>query len=511
MVIERTKNTIKGTVSGLINKAITIFGSFVVQTVVVKVMGLQYAGLNSLFTSILSVLSLAELGIGAAIVFAMYKPIAEDNVNKINALLYYFKKFYFGVSFVVLFAGIFLIPFIPLFIASDYPDTINLTTLYLIYLFNTIISYLPPAYYSSIPSAHQRRDIVTNCVSIVRIVQYFSQIALLLIFKNYYFFVLVLALSSFFINASVAVVTIKKYPQFKPFGDITKEEKKDIRSRILSLFGHELGGKIIISSDSVVVSAILGVTILGIFSNYHYIFSSLASVLDIVRAALVAGIGNKLIKDSIDTNHSFFNTATFIWIGIVTWFSACMLCLYQDFITLWVGRDMLLDFPIVLLIVIYFYCWQFRTIGLTFKDASGLWRSDWFKPYIGIAINVVFNIILTILIRNVSGVLIPTIFIMLFIYFPIETFVIYNHIFHKKPGMFFMKILLLMCVSTVCVFVSFLVCSNIKIDISPFSIIAKGLLSLVVTISIYVLLTFWTNDFKRTIAFGKAVLASRKK
>ena len=160
MVINRTKNTIKGTFSGLINKAITIFGSFLVQTVVVKVMGLQYAGLNNLFTSILSVLSLAELGIGAAIVFAMYKPVADDDVNKINALLHYFKKFYFCVSFVILLVGIFIIPFIPSFIAGDYPDTINLTTLYLIYLLNAVISYLPPAYYSSIPSAHQRRDIV---------------------------------------------------------------------------------------------------------------------------------------------------------------------------------------------------------------------------------------------------------------------------------------------------------------------------------------------------------------
>lgn len=505
MVINRTKNTIKGTFSGLINKAITIFGSFLVQTVVVKVMGLQYAGLNNLFTSILSVLSLAELGIGAAIVFAMYKPVADDDVNKINALLHYFKKFYFCVSFVILLVGIFIIPFIPSFIAGDYPDTINLTTLYLIYLLNAVISYLPPAYYSSIPSAHQRRDIITNSISIVRIIQYSSQVLFLLLFKNYYVFAFIFALSSFLINAFVAIVTIKKYPQFKPSGDITNEEKKDIKSRILSLFGHELGGKIIISSDSIVVSAILGVTVLGVFSNYHYIFSSLASVLDIIRASLVAGIGNKLIRDSIETNHTFFNTTTFVWIGIVTWFAACMLCLYQDFITLWVGGEMLLDFPVVILIVVYFYCWQFRTMGLTFKDASGLWRSDWFKPYIAVVINVAFNIGLTILIKNVSGVLIPTIFIMLFIYYPIETIVIYKHIFKKKPYSFFLKSFLLVCVSAICIIASFLLCSIIHIEILIVSLFVKGLMSLIATAFIYILLTFWTKDFKRSVAMFKNV------
>ena len=303
----------------------------------------------------------------------------------------------------------------------------------------------------------------------------------------------------------MAIVTIKKYPQFKPSGDITNEEKKDIKSRILSLFGHELGGKIIISSDSIVVSAILGVTVLGVFSNYHYIFSSLASVLDIIRASLVAGIGNKLIRDSIETNHTFFKTTTFVWIGIVTWFAACMLCLYQDFITLWVGGEMLLDFPVVILIVVYFYCWQFRTMGLTFKDASGLWRSDWFKPYIAVVINVAFNIGLTILIKNVSGVLIPTIFIMLFIYYPIETIVIYKHIFKKKPYSFFLKSFLLVCVSAICIIASFLLCSIIHIEILIVSLFVKGLMSLIATAFIYILLTFWTKDFKRSVAMFKNV------
>lgn len=184
----RLKNSLRNVLGALINKATAIIFPFIIRTIILYYLGTEYAGLSSLFTSVLQILSLSELGIGSAIVFSMYKPIAEGNNAEINALLKLYRKFYCIIGMVILLVGITLIPLIPRLINGTYPHDINLYALYLIYLSNTVISYFLFAYKASILNAFQRSDIESNLTTLINTGMYILQIITLIIFKNYYIY-----------------------------------------------------------------------------------------------------------------------------------------------------------------------------------------------------------------------------------------------------------------------------------------------------------------------------------
>ena len=136
LILDKTKNAKKGIISGVVNKVITLLIPFIVRTIFIRVIGIEYAGLNSLFTSILQVLNLAELGFASAVVYSMYKPIAERDDSTICALLNFYRRVYKIVGLVVLGAGILSLPFIKYFINGNPPEDINLYVVYLVFLFN---------------------------------------------------------------------------------------------------------------------------------------------------------------------------------------------------------------------------------------------------------------------------------------------------------------------------------------------------------------------------------------
>ena len=195
----RLKNSLRNVMGALINKATAIVFPFVIRTIILYYLGTEYAGLSSLFTSVLQILSLSELGIGSAIVFSMYKPVAEGNTDEINALLKLYRKFYYIIGIVILIIGIALVPFIPKLISGEYPQDINLYALYLIYLSNTVISYFLFAYKTSVLNAFQRSDIESNLTTVINIGMYILQIITLIVFRNYYLYIIWLPIATIFI------------------------------------------------------------------------------------------------------------------------------------------------------------------------------------------------------------------------------------------------------------------------------------------------------------------------
>ena len=194
MVIEmsRTKNAARNVLFGLINKIIVLLFPFAIRAIIIQTLGSEYLGLNSLFTSILQVLNLAELGFNSAVVYSMYKPIAENDTNTICALMNLYRKIYRIIGIIVVVVGLILLPFLSYLIKGSYPTDINIYILYIIYLFNTGLTYFLFAYKSALLTAHQRSDVISNVQSIAFILQYVIQIIILLKTKNYYMFVIVL-------------------------------------------------------------------------------------------------------------------------------------------------------------------------------------------------------------------------------------------------------------------------------------------------------------------------------
>ena len=228
MEMERTKNSVRNMRWGVIQKTLHTLGPFIVRTVLIYYMGAEYAGLNSLFSSILSILSLTELGFSQAIVYSMYKPIADNNREKVCALLNIYKKAYHIVGLVILSIGCAIIPLIPYLISGDVPANINLYILYIIYLINTVLSYFLFAYKTSLLSAYQREDILSKNQLEIDALYYLSECIVIIASKSYYLYTILLPIMTICVNFANKHSVDKFFPDYQPHGSITKSEKDEL-------------------------------------------------------------------------------------------------------------------------------------------------------------------------------------------------------------------------------------------------------------------------------------------
>ena len=362
MKIERTKNATRNIIFGVILKAYQIIVPFLMRTAMIYLMGIQYLGLNSLFTSILQVLNLAELGVGSAMIYSMYKPIAEDDNAMICALMKLYKTYYTVIGWIIAIIGCILTPFVPRLISGDIPSDVNIYVLYIINLGATVLSYWLYAYKNSILQAHQRTDVVSKVTLATSTIQYLLQLFVLWAFKNYYLYVIVMLATQAITNVATAIAADKLYPQFRPKGLVEEKERKAINGRIGDLFTSKIGGIIYDSADTIVISSFLGLTVLAVYQNYFYILNAINSLIVVVFSACTAGIGNSIVVETKEKNYKDLNTFTFIICWGAGFCSVCLLCLYQPFMELWVGEDLMLSFSAVICFVVYFFIRQLNSL-----------------------------------------------------------------------------------------------------------------------------------------------------
>ena len=378
-------------------------------------MGTLYMGLDGLFVSILGILSLTELGIGPAMTYAMYKPLAERDDKEVCALLQFYKKCYHIIGSVILCIGLAILPFLKFFIKGDYPSDTNIYILYLIYLSNSVLSYFLYAYKNSLLTAMQRYDIVSNINSIIYIVQIFLQVSLLLTTKNYYFYILVMPLFTIIINLVTEWYSVKHYPQYVCTGTLTAERQAEIMTNVKGIISQKIGAVVLFSVDNIVISTFLGLNVLAIYNNYYYVVLALFSFSDILLASMTPSVGNSCISESRDKNFLDFRKFNFMYMYITAWGSAFLLCLCQSFIKLWVGENLMLAFSYVVLFTAYFFFFKWMDMLYVYLQATGIWWQTRYIPLVASACNLIANIVLVNII-GLSGVIISTIISILFIY-----------------------------------------------------------------------------------------------
>ena len=439
MKIARTDNAIRNIVFGVLYKAESIILPFFIRTAMIYIMGSQYVGLGSLFTSILSFLSLAELGIGHALVFSMYAPIAKDDDETLCALLNLYRKIYRCIGTVILVIGLALMPFLKYLISDGYPADINIYILYSIYLSNIVISYLMFGYKQSLLVAFQRSDIISKRTMAIQVIQNVVQFSVLLLTRNYYLYIIFLPVFTAVTNLFNLIIVNKMYPQYKCRGSISKELKRSIVKKVTALIGTKANAIVMHAADNIVISAFLGLTMVGIYGNYYYIMNSIVGIMTIIYTSLTAGLGNSLETDDVGKNYNDFNILSFLNFWLVTFCSVCLLCLYQPFMDLWVGKELMFGFDVVVLLTVYFFVYQIRRIVLTYKDAGGVWWEDRFRPYVMMFFNLTFNIILVQVI-GIQGVILSTIISML-ISLPWENYTVFKFIFKKSSLEYYLQFL----------------------------------------------------------------------
>lgn len=492
--IERTKNATRNIMFGVILKVYQIAVPFIMRTAMIYLMGVQYLGLNSLFTSILQVLNLAELGVGSAMIYSMYKPIAEDDNATICALMKLYKTYYRIIGLVIAVIGCALTPFIPKLISGDVPDNLNIYLLYLLNLGATVLSYWLYAYKNCILQAHQRVDIVSKVSLVTSTIQYALQLLVLWLFKDYYLYVIVLLATQALTNIATAMCADRIYPQFKPKGQIATEEKKAINNRIKDLFTSKIGGIIYDSADTIVISSFLGLTALAIYQNYFYILNAITGLITVVFSACTAGIGNSIVVETKEKNYKDLNKFTFIICWGAGFCAVCLLCLYQPFMELWVGKDLMLSSSAVICFVVYFFVRQLNSLFNTYKDASGMWHEDRFRPLVAALTNLALNLILVQFI-GLYGILISTVLAIVCVGMPWLLHNLFTVIFEKKYLVGYLKNLLYYCfIILINCTITYFICTKVNAGLIT-TLVIRGAICVVLPNLIYLFAYYKRIEF----------------
>lgn len=504
MKLERTKNASRNTFFGALLKLYQMIIPFIMRTVMIYSLGMEYLGLNSLFTSILQILNLAELGVGAAMVYSMYKPIAEDDSDRICALMRLYRMYYRVIGLIVLIIGLILLPFVPKLVKGGVPNGLSIYVLYLLHLGTTVLSYWLFAYKNCLLSAHQRTDVSSKVAIIMNTIQYLAQVICLIVFKNYYLYLIVALTTQVLTNIVTSMVVSRLYPNYKPVGKLDKTEVKGINRRVKDLFTSKLGSVIINSADSVVISAFLGLEILAMYQNYYFILTSVIGLVGTIFAACTAGIGNSIIVEKAEKNYNDFKKFTFIIVWIAGVCSCCFLSLYQPFMKLWVGSKNSLEFSAVICFVIYYFVYEINQLFNLYKDAAGMWHEDRFRPLVTALSNLGLNLIL-VQFFGIYGVLLSTVLTMLGIGMPWLIHNLFSLLFKRKPTEYLIK----MCGYVIIVVISnistyFL--SNLVQGDGIFALVGKAIICVVVSNVIFLICFCRKPEFTQTLELVRKML-----
>ncbi len=408
MQINVVKNASRNLVFGAINKAIAILCPFVTRTVVLHILGTEYLGLNSLFSSILQVLNLSELGFSSAIIYSMYRPVSENDTETVCALLNFYRKVYAAIGVVILILGLCLLPFLPHLISGSYPDDVTLAIPYLLYLGNTVLSYFLFAYMSSLIVVYQRDDIKSRVNAVVTMLMHTAQIIILLTTRNYYLYLLIMPIFTILNNLRIAVVIHRMYPQYHCAGHVSRDTAQNIWMQVGGSFMFKISGTSRHSLDSICLSAFTGLVMTAMYNNYYYIIQAVSSLLSVVSSSFQGGIGNHVATKNEDENYQELKKIDFVYMWAAGWCTICLLCLYQPFMEIWMGRDMLFPFPVIILLCFYFYLTKINDMRTLYLTANGLWYQHRYCSVAEIIGNLVLNITLG-RIFGVYGIILATI------------------------------------------------------------------------------------------------------
>lgn len=442
----RIQNSLRNIIFGVSGQLMSALMGIVVRTVIIYTLGIDYVGIEGLFSSILMMLSLTNLGFETAIIYSLYKPLAENDYCKIRSLMNLYKKAYRIVGIIVLLIGVSLLPFLP-YLMNGSTSINNINLIYLLFIFNSVSSYYF-VYKQSIIIADQQSHIISKIHSVFIIMSNLIQIILLLCFHN---FILVLTIQILFRiieNVYIGNKANKLYPFLNVKNDdkLSLEDRKDFFGNLYALLLYRISGVVINGTDNIIISKFMGLSWVGIYSNYLLILSTISTFLGYIFYSITASIGNFNVKETSEKKYFVFRVLSFasFWI-----YGLCVISLWSlinPFITIWLGSQYVLNKYIVFAILLNFFTTGMQTASTSFRETTGLFKKGKYRPIIAALINLVVSIILVQKI-GIAGVLWGTIISRLCTYFWYDPYVIFKYVFQASVKKYFIRyISFLLCV-----------------------------------------------------------------
>ena len=503
MKLERSRNAIRNVSFGLVAKIGAIFFPFLSRTVFIHTLGEAYLGLNSLFASVLTVLNLAELGFGSAIVFCMYRPVAEDDHETINALLHYYRRIYRYIGLVILGIGLLLVPFLPYLVNGSCPPDINLTVVYLVFLGNTVMSYFLFGYRMALITAFQREDLISKVDFFISGIICGLQITILLTVRNYYVYLLVLPLSTIINNIRTLLISRWKFSQYSPQSGLSAKQKEIIKEKVSGLMISKVSAASRNSLDSIFIAMFMGLVATAKYTNYCYVMHSIVAALRVLTDAVTGGVGNSVVLESAEKNYHYMQRMNFLYMWLTGWCTICLLCMYQPFMEIWAGKKGMLPMSVVSLICVYFYFLKMGDVRNIYEQAKGIWWENRFRAIAETVGNLFLNFWLGRWF-GVHGIIAATLVVLFFIDFCYGSRNIYRHYFKtEKISEYYSSHIFYGLATVAAGVVTYIICEMLEGGIT--GLIARMVVCVVVPNILYWLIYRRTEIYEETMPwlFGK--------
>ena len=478
----------------VIARITAILMGFAARVVFTHTLNEDYVGINGLFSNILNILSVSELGVGTAITFALYKPIAEDDKEKQKTLMLLFKKFYFFVGSFVLITGLLLIPFLDKLMKNT-PDVDHLILLYCLFLLNTVLSYIS-IYKRTLIDAHQLNYISVSIQTGTWALSAILQIVFLLLTRNFIVYILIMIACTMLSNILITVKANRMYPFLKEKNvrKLEKNEFDEIKKNIKAMFLHKVGEVAVNNTDNLLISALVSTASVGIYSNYYLVIGSVRQVLNQMFQGIAASVGNLGVLEGRERIKKVYESTFFLAQWVFGLIALCMFQILDSFVGFSFGDKYVFTKEITLILCINFYLLGLRQPTLIFRDSMGLFWYDRFKSIAEAVVNLVVSIILGN-IFGVMGIFLGTLISCVTTSLWIEPYVLYKYRLKTSCYSYFLKLFLYISVTGVLLVAENCLCSLIVKDGIVFAFI-KALICFGITNLVYFLLYFRTKEFK---------------
>lgn len=514
----RTQYSILNMFTGFLGFILSAVAAYACRMIFVRTLSEQYLGLTGLLQNFLSMLSLAELGIGSAITYSLYKPIANDDREKIATLMHAFKIAYRIIGLIVAIAGIASIPFLNFVVKDTSGIKENIYLIYGIYLFNTASSYFF-SFRGTLIYAYQRDYIVSGIGYATAILQNILQIIVLLAFSSSSFipYIIVMSASVWTSNILVTIYAKKHFPfaEKKNTAPLAKEERWKIIKNVKAIITYKISGLLVNNTDNLVITYFSGLGITGLASNYALLMTTLDGLLKNVFNSLTASIGNLNAVESEEKKYNFFNVINLANFWMFGWVAIGIAFVSSDVIKLFFGDNYVMDISIPIMLGINMYMVGMQNAIWTYKNTMGLFKYGQYILFVTAALNLIGDIILGKYL-GVFGIYLASALARLFTNTWYEPFALFKFGFKKSPIIYFKKYALFLLLLVLAAGFSWFSCSFIQIN-SWLNVILKILICSVVPNGIFWLAFHRTEEYRylkdlviRVFSMIKAKLLKRR-
>lgn len=488
--MSRTKKSARNIVYSLVNVLLTLVLMFGVRTLFIETLGVTYLGLNGVFKNIFQFLSLAELGIGTAISYRLYKPLNEHNERRIAALMTFFRKAYNIISIIIVVISLALMPFLNNIIGDQAPG-INIYIVFIIYIAQTLSTYLFFAYKTTLITADQREYVISKYGNYVVVVSSMVEIAVLYFFQSFIGYLLVVVGSNIIKNLLVSRQVDRDYPYIHEYDEkLDKEELKEMYKDFYSSFLYRINSVVLTSTDNLILTYFIGLNVVGYYSNYLLITMNLKRflrpVLESVKASLGSFIAQKTPRESYEL-FQIINVLTAILYGGA---SIGLFILSNRFISLWIGEEFTLSLLFVILLSFEFYFRGMQLFLAQIRNAMGLFQQLKYRPIGSMIVNLVLSLVL-VQYFGIEGVIFATIMSSITTNMLFDPIVIHSYGFDTSTASYFIKNIYFIAITVVTGVVAYILTASF-----PATIV--GLLSTFLVTSLTIVVIFGLGFFWMT-------------